>query len=116
MKKQKAKFTVLSKTLMVQLGIPVEVGQVKTVSVLQLSIYHSEGNGLEFDIDDIDYRGTTYMGMAVDGYHGFKKLREFHKEMGIDIDLLINQEVTRICPPEMISKWIEENITELMKK
>jgi len=117
MKSKKTEIRVLSKTLMVQLGVPVEVGPIKLTNVFQVSIYHSSSNGIEFDIDDYDYQDITYMGMKIESdYKSFSKFKEFHMGIGIDLNKLINDEAARIFPPEMMTKWIEDNVTELMKK
>lgn len=117
MKSKKTEIRVLSKTLMVQLGVPVEVGPIKLTNVFQVSIYHSSSNGIEFDIDDYDYQDITYMGMKVDSdYKSFNKFKDFHKEMGIDLVKLITDESARILSPEMMTKWVEDNATEIMKK
>lgn len=118
MKNKKTEIQVVSKTLMVQLGIPVEIGPIKTTSILQLFIYYTPSNGIEFNVDEYDLKDTTYMGMEIsDDYKSFNKLRDFHKEMGVDLDKLISDETHRLCSSEMIAKWVEENVTnELMKK
>jgi uncharacterized membrane protein len=104
------KLKVTSKTIFLSISVPVQVGQIKLDSVYQVSIYRAkESNGLLYDIDDVDYQNVTYMGMEVEGYKGFGKLREFHKELGIDIDNEIRKEASEKLDPQELEKWINDN-------
>jgi hypothetical protein len=103
-------FKVTSKTIFLSISVPVQVGQIKLDNVYQLSIYRAkESNNLLYDIDNIDYQNVTYMGMKVDGYKGFGKLREFHKELGIDIDNEIRKAASEKFDPQELEKWINDN-------
>jgi hypothetical protein len=103
-------FKVTSKTIFLSISVPVQVGQIKLDNIYQLSIYRAkESNGLLYDIDNIDYKDVTYMGMKVDGYSGFGKLREFHKELGIDIDNEITKAASEKLDPQELEKFINDN-------
>ena len=103
-------FKVTNKTIFLSISVPVQVGQIKLNNIYQLSIYRAkESNGLLYDIDDVDYQNVTYMGMKVDGYSGFGKLREFHKELGIDIDNEIKKAASEKFDPQELEKWINDN-------
>jgi len=106
-------FKVLSKTIFVQIAVPVEIGQIKLDNVYQLSIYQSKEEGkILYDIDDIDYQNVTYMGMEIDGYKGFQKLKDFHKELGIDLYDVINKEASTKFKPEDLGKWVNDNFKD----
>jgi hypothetical protein len=102
-------FKVEQQTLLVNLSVPVQVGQIKLDNIYQVSVYRSKTlNKIAFDIDDIDYQNVTYMGMEVDGYKGFEKLRAFHKELGIDIDNEIRKVASEKLDPQELEKWIND--------
>jgi len=85
------------KTLMVNLEFPIEVGQVKLNAECQSFISQNNDTGeLEGDFVFLDYGKVTYMGMPIDGYNGMKKLKTFHKELGIDLDALIDNEYNKV--------------------
>ena len=103
-------FKVVGKTIFLNISVPVQVGQIKLNNVYQLSIYKSkEINSLLYDIDDVDYKDVTYMGMEVDGYKGFEKLRHFHKELGIDIDNEIRKAASEKFDPQELEKFVNDN-------
>ena len=107
MKKVKVKIT--HKTLMVNLEFPLEVGQVKMKAEAQVFIYKDRESGeLTGDFDFSDYKNTTYMGMPIDGYKGMQKLREFHNELGIDLQKLISDEYDKIITKEFQKDFVSQ--------
>jgi hypothetical protein len=110
-------FKVTSKTILVGIVIPVEVGQIKLDNVYQLSIYKGIADKLmHYDIDDIDYQNVTYMGMEIDGYKGFAKLKEFHKELGIDLSDLITKAASDKLNPQDLEKWVDDFYKDSFKE
>jgi hypothetical protein len=110
-------FKVTSKTILVGIAVPVEVGQIKLDNIYQISIYKgSTDNKMHYDIDDIDYQNVTYMGMEIDGYKGFGKLREFHKELGIDIDNEIKKVSSDQFDPQELEKFVNDNYKDSFKE
>ena len=110
-------FKVTSKTILVGIAVPVEVGQIKLDNIYQLSIYKgSNDNKMHYDIDDIDYQNVTYMGMEIDGYKGFNKLKEFHKELGIDLSDLIMKAASEKLDAQDLEKWISDNFKDSFKE
>jgi hypothetical protein len=98
---------VTQKTLMVNLEFPIEVGQVKLDAVCQAFISQDEDTGeLEGDFDFMDYSNITYMGMHVDDYKGILKLKEFHKDLGIDLEKLIDDEFDKVMTKEFQQVFI----------
>jgi hypothetical protein len=101
---------VTSKTLMVNLEFPIEVGQVKLNAVCQAFISKSDETGeLEGDFEFIDYNNITYMGMpisAYDGMNGMIKLKAFHSELGINLDSLISDEFDKVMTDEFQKVFI----------
>ena len=52
------------------------------------------------------------MGMEIDGFKGFNRLREFHKGLGIDIDKEIEKVSSEKLSPNELDEWIEENFRD----
>jgi hypothetical protein len=110
-------FKVTSKTIYLNISVPVTVGQIKLDNIYSLSIYKGlTDNKIHYDIDDIDYQNVTYMGMEVGGYKGFGKLREFHKELGIDIDNEIRKVASEKLDPQELEKFVNDNYKDSFKE
>ena len=110
-------FRVESKTILVGIAVPVEVGQIKLDNIYQISVYKGgDDNKMHYDIDDMDYQNVTYMGMEIDGYKGFSKLKEFHKELGIDLSDLINKAASEKLNSQELEKWINDNYKDSFKE
>jgi hypothetical protein len=91
------KIKVTSKTLMVNLEFPIEVGQVKLDAVCQAFIYKDkESNEFTGDFEFADQLNETYMGMPIDGFKAWTKLKEHHLEFGINLQKLINDEFDKV--------------------
>ena len=110
-------FRVESKTILVGIAVPVEVGQIKLDNIYQISVYKGgDDNKMHYDIDDMDYQNVTYMGMEIDGYKGFSKLKEFHKELGIDLSDLIMKAASEKLDPQDLEKWVNDNFKDSFKE
>ena len=84
-------------TLMVNVENKIEVGPLKLNVIHQVCLYKGKNNKVEFDIDFIDQGNITYMGVPIDnGYESWKKFTNFHKEMGIDFNKLIDEEAAKL--------------------
>jgi hypothetical protein len=104
------KFKVTSKTIFLNISVPVEIGQIKLDHVYQISVYKAKEEGkILYDIDDMDNQNVFYMGMEVEGYKGFRKLREFHNELGIDLDKIITEKASKQLTPDELEKWLNDN-------
>jgi hypothetical protein len=107
---------VTSKTLLVNLEFPIEVGQVKLNAVCQAFINQNQDTGeLEGDFDFMDYNDVTYMGMPISGYDGVKKLKAFHSELGINLDSLISDEYQKVMTYEFQKVFVSTFDKKLFK-
>jgi len=98
---------VTSKTLMVNLEFPIEVGQVKLNAICQAFISQNQDTGeLEGDFEFIDYNNITYMGMPISGCDGMKKLKTFHSELGINLESLISDEFDKVMTDDFQKVFI----------
>jgi hypothetical protein len=103
-------FKVTGKTIFLNISVPVEIGQIKLDNTYQISVYRAKEKGkILYDIDDIDYQNVFYMGMKVEGYQGFKNLREFHSGLGIDLDKLVREEASKQLTPDELERWLNDN-------
>jgi hypothetical protein len=91
---------VTQKTLMVNLEFPIEVGQVKLTAECQVFISKEDSGELDADFNLLDYNNITYMGMPVDGYKGWQKIKDFHSELGIDLQQLVHNEYDKVIDKE----------------
>lgn len=100
-----------SKLLMINVENDIVVGEgtIKLTAIHQLCFY-KEGNGeIECDVDFMDMKNLTFMGMAVSNdYKSFKKFKETMLGMGIDIDDMIDEACEGIIKIEDINKLKEE--------
>jgi hypothetical protein len=102
-------FKITGKTIFLNVSVPVEIGQIKLDSVYQISVYRAKEKGkVLYDIDDVDYQNVFYMGMKVEGYQGFRKLREFHWGLGIDLDELVREEASKQLTPDELERWLND--------
>ena len=76
-------------SFMVNFNLDLEVGQVKATAVTQAFIYVNNEGKLDGDFDLVDYEDITYMDMPIEGRAGFKKLKEFHTDLGINLAWLL---------------------------
>lgn len=99
---------ITSKTLMLTVDFPIEVGQLKTTATAHLHIY-TDGNGIkQCEVEFMDQGATTYMGVSIDSYVNWQKFREFHKTMGIDYDNLIDKEFDKVWTKEFTDEFIKD--------
>ena len=102
-------FKITGKTIFLNVSVPVEIGQIKLDNVYQISVYRAKEKGkVLYDIDDADYQNVFYMGMKVEGYQGFRKLREFHSGLGIDLDKLVREEASKQLTPDELERWLND--------
>lgn len=99
---------ITTKVLRVNVDFPIEVGQLKTTATAQLYIYHNKDGSKRCDVDFMDQRDTTYMGISIEGYENYRKFRDFHKEMGIDFDDLLDKEFDKVWTEEFTDEFIKD--------
>jgi len=100
---------VTSKMMMVNFEFPIVVGQISLNAIGQAMITKDKETGeLDGDFEFIDHENFTYMGMKVEGYDGWKKLKQFHSELGINLDNLINIEFNKVVTTEFKKEFLRE--------
>ncbi len=107
-------------TLMVNVENQIEVGPLKLTAIHQVCLYEKTDGSIGHDVDLMDHTNITYMGVRVDGnYENWKKFTNFHKEMGIDFDKLINEESEKSLTEQdikrMVSGILSQSVGDVIK-
>jgi hypothetical protein len=97
-----------SKLLMVTVEFPIQVGQLKTTAMASLHIYERGDGSKGCDVEFMDQENTTYMDVKIDGYINLRKFYEFHKEMGIDFQDLLQKEFDKVWTEEFTAEYIKD--------
>ena len=92
-----------NKTIMYNFEQEVTIGDLSATVIAQV---FETGNSI--DIEFIDHAEITYRGIDITGYENWKKFRNFHKEMGIDFDKLLQVEFDKIFTKEAIRAAIKK--------
>ena len=87
---------ITSKTLMVGFETEVKLGNNDAIEMTlqhQAFIYESKDDGVCVDLDlGIDITNVKFLGIEVDSsYNGFKQFKSQLKDLGIDLDKLIDE-------------------------
>jgi len=87
---------ITSKTLMVGFETEVKLGNndaIELTLVHQAFIYENKDGSVSVDLDlDIDVKDVKFLGIEIDSsYEGYKRFRASLKELGIDLDKLIDE-------------------------
>ena len=98
----------VSKLLTVSVEFPIEVGQLKTTAIAQLHIYPNKDGNRGCDVEFMDQMDTTYIGVSIDGYANWRKFCDFHKEMGIDFQDLLQKEFDKVWTDEFTAEYIKD--------
>ena len=92
-----------TKTIMYNFEQEVTIGDLSATVIAQVW-----ENGNSIDIEFIDHTNLIYRGIDISGYENWKKFRNFHKEMGIDFDKLLQVEFDKIFTKEAIRAAIKK--------
>jgi hypothetical protein len=98
---------ITSKTLLVNVEFPIEVGQLKTTAIAQLCITKDDKGENEADVEFVDTGEITYMGMIIEGYTNWKKFKNFHNEMGLNFDKLLDDEFNKVMTNKVVEDLIK---------
>jgi hypothetical protein len=92
-----------SKSFMLTLSEEITIGELKaTMSAMVMGT--KEG----FDIEFSDFYDITYMGIEINGWQNWKKFKEFHKEMGIDYQAIIDTKFEEIFNVASVKKFVNK--------
>jgi hypothetical protein len=100
---------VTAATLMLNIENKIEVGPLKLNVIHQVCFYEGKNGEIACDFDFMDQTDVTYMGVPIStGYDNWKKFTNFHKEMGIDFDKLIDEESAKIVNDSTACELVDE--------
>ena len=95
--------------LMVNFEFPITVGQVSMNAIGQAHVYKDDESGLlTGDFEFMDQTDETYMGMKVDGYEAWKKLKAHHLEFGINLDKLLSDEFDKVVTDKFQKEFLKK--------
>ena len=98
-----------SKLIMLNINVPVKVGQVTADAEVLIHIFEQKDGSLGRDVDVTDFNNVTYLGASVGGYQAYQKLREHHTEFGVDLNDLLDKEVLKILTDKVVDQIVREN-------
>lgn len=98
-------FKVVNRLIHLNVEVPFQVGQVKGNAVVMVFF----DNTKDPDVDFSDVQDITYMDMPIKGYDNWKKLTDFHKELGIDLNKLINDYTETVLTESVVKQIMNEN-------
>jgi hypothetical protein len=106
---------ITNKTLMVSFETEVKLGNndaIEATLIHQAFISRDKLGGIDVDLEiGVDYTNIKFLGIEVDSsYNGFKQFKASLKELGIDLDKLIDEEVK-----ELANSGIEEKFKLMFK-
>ena len=97
-------FKIQNRLIHLNVEVPFEVGQVKGNAIVMVCF----DNSRKPDVDYADIENVTYMDMPIEGYAGWKKLREFHEELGIDLNKLIESHTKTVLTDSVLKEIVSK--------
>ena len=93
---------ITNKNVNVELTHECQMGDLKFTLVAMC--YLSNPPVLDFDIDFADITDISFNGVEIEGYTNWQKFKTFHREMGIDYEILIQNQFKNIFTEEAVKK------------
>jgi len=86
---------ITAKTLMLSFEHDVKVGNndaIEATMIHQAFIYECEDGSIGVDLDFCDVINVKFLGMPIEGgYQGYKKFKTQMKELGVDVEKLMDE-------------------------
>jgi hypothetical protein len=87
----------------------VEVGDIKATLDMSLIVWKDDNdNSVQHETEFTDISHITYRGIEIQGYDKWTKFKEFHMEMGIDYEKLIQAEYDKVVTDKVVNKLVKE--------
>jgi hypothetical protein len=97
-----------SKTLWVSFEHDVKVGNndaIEATLVHQAWISENKDSSIGVDLELMDIENVKFLGIPIEGgYSGYKKFKERMKELGIDVDKLLDEAASKLITDEDMSE------------
>jgi hypothetical protein len=102
------KVTLTHKSMCLNYEFDVQIGELKATLVAGVWVYpKKEGGGNKYECEFQDVNTIPYMDIEIKGYDDWCKFRKFHKEMGIDFDIALNNEFNKVMTDEKLSQLVK---------
>ena len=107
---------VTSSTLMLNVETPIQVGELKMNVLHQVFVYLGKDGIVAKDIDLMDHTDVTYHGVPLESSYGaWKKFVNFHKEMGIDFEKLVDEAVEKVFDNKEVDLLVAEMLSDTLE-
>ena len=101
------KFELQNKSMLINVAIPVKVGELTLDTIQQCFISKGKDGKNECEADYVDHENAIYMGMEV---KELETLIEFHKRLGIDLNKSIINQFKEVLNSDEFKEFIQ-NLT-----
>jgi hypothetical protein len=101
------RFKIKSKIQLISVEVKVEIGSL-IEAICEVQITHRTEDE-EYEYDWIDLYDIKYMGVEINGHKEWSKCREYHMELGIDLNDRINDQLKDIFTQDIIKLIIAYN-------
>ena len=103
-------------TLMFNVKTPVQVGELKMNVIHQVCVYMGKDGIIAKDTDLMDHTDITYHGVPLDNtYSAWRKFVDFHKEMGIDFDKLVDETTEKAFDSKKVDLLVAEMLPDTLE-
>jgi predicted Zn-dependent protease len=97
-----------SKRLYLEYEFPVQVSELKATLTALVMITKQDDGTRTWDCEFTDVDNISYMDVAIEGYENWRKFKTFHSEMGIDFDIALDKEFTKVMTKTKLDKLVKE--------
>lgn len=95
---------ITSKTLMVSFEYDVKVGNnnaIEATLLHQAYLFENKDGSTGMDLEFVDVDNVKFLGIPIeDGYQGYKKFKTQMKELGIDVEKLMDEAASKLITDE----------------
>ena len=95
---------------------PVQVGELKMNVINQVFVYMGKDGVIATDVDLMDREDVTYHGVPLENtYSAWRKFVDFHKEMGIDFDKLVDEATEKAFDSKKLDLLVAEMLPDTLE-
>ena len=99
---------ITSKTLLISFEHDVKVGNnnaIEATLVYQAWISENKDGSIGHDLEFIDVDNVKFLGIPIEGgYQGYKKFKTQMKELGVDVEKLMDEAASKLITDEDVDK------------
>ena len=103
-------------TLLFNVKTPVQVGELKMNVISQVCVYMGKNGIITKDVDFMDHEDVTYHGVPLENtYSAWRKFVDFHKEMGIDFNKLVDEATEKAFDSKKLDLLVAEMLPDTLE-